>query len=185
MLARTLIFVALAGSLVEPGAAAASGYVEMRAAAVTRCEAIDPSAHQTGMIFNPEGYRSMYFRSACFQDAAVLFRDEPLCAKVKERRSFFFSSWGYSPKHCRQRVAEGLAADRKGLEQLRSRYQQGAVTLRDFRIERNGNGRDFDSIPTFDTGFAHSYSLRFEILDAEATEGRALLDSSGFHLDAE
>ena len=169
-----------------PRGAAAAGnlYVEQRAAAVKRCEAIDPREHQSGLLFNPDGYRSFYRRSACFQDAAVLFRDEALCKQVKERPSFFSSSWGYSGKRCRQLASEGMAADRKVLEELRSSYVKGAVRLRDFRIERNGNGRDFDIIPVFDPGYPHGYMLRFEIIDTEDRDGAVLLDYSGFHLGA-
>jgi hypothetical protein len=164
-------------------AAAAGGYDELRAAAVKRCEAIDPQAYQTGMIFNSEGYRSVYLRSACLQEAAAAYRDASLCAQVRERRSFLFSSWGYSPERCRRLVADGIAADRKALEEIKSRYAKSAVRLRDFRIERNGNGRDYDIIPSFDAGEAGSYTLRFEISDAAAPAGRALLASSGFRLD--
>lgn len=180
--ARTLIAVVLAAWLPGAAAAAANRYADMRSAAVKRCEVMDPSEYQSGLFFNPDGYRSFYVRSACFQDAAVRFRDESLCARVKERWSLLSSSWGYSGRHCRKLVAEGAAADRKTLEEMRSRYLQGAVTLRDFRIERNGNGRDFDIIPSFDGGYAHGYTLRFEIIDAPDAAGSVLLDSSGFYL---
>jgi hypothetical protein len=166
-----------------PGGAAGNLYVEQRAAALKRCAAIDPGEYRSGLLFNPDGYRSFYERSACFQRAAALFRDEALCAQVKQRRSFFSSSWGYSEKRCRELVAEGIAADRKTLEEMRSAYAKGAVRLRDFRIERNGNGRDFDIIPVFDPGYAHGYWLRFEIIDTEDRDGAVLLNSSGFHLD--
>ena len=178
---RALIVAACAGSLFGAGAAAGSGYAEMRAAAVKRCEAINPAEYQTGLMLNPAGYRSYYVRSACFQRAAAEFRDESLCREVKRRWSLFSSSWGYSAKHCRQLVEEAVAGDRKELEEERSRYRQGAVKLRDFRIERNGNGRDFDIVPAFEAGWAHGYTLRFEIVEA-AAEGSVLLDANGFHL---
>jgi hypothetical protein len=173
----------LAACLCGPATAAGNPYSEQRAAAVKRCEAIDPKEYQSGLLFNPDGYRSFYRRSACLQDAAVLFRDEALCAPVKERRAFFSSSWGYSEKRCRQLVAEGLAADRKTLEGMRSAYAKGAVRLRDFRVERNGNGRDFDIIPAFEGSYAHGYTLRFEIIEVEEKDGSVLLESLGFHLD--
>jgi hypothetical protein len=118
--------------------AAGNPYAEQRAYALKTCAAIDPAEYQSGLLFNPDGYRSYYRRSACFQDAAARFRDEKLCGEVKQRRSLLSSSWGYSAKRCRELVADGLAADRKELEALRSRYAKGAVRLRDFRIERNG-----------------------------------------------
>jgi hypothetical protein len=178
---RALIVAACAGSLFGAGTASGSGYAEMRAAAAKRCEAIDPAEYQTGLMLNPDGYRSYYVRSACYQRAAVEFRDESLCREVKRRWSLFSSSWGYSGKHCRQLVEDAVAGDRKELEEKRSRYRQGAVTLRDFQIERNGNGRDFDIVPAFEPGWAHGYTLRFEIVEA-AAGGSVLLDTSGFYL---
>ena len=38
-------------------ASSAATYDEMRSAAVMRCQAIDPAAYQTGLLFNPDGYR--------------------------------------------------------------------------------------------------------------------------------
>ena len=181
--AQIVTLAVLAAWLCSTATAAGNPYSEQRAAAVKRCEAIDPNEYQSGLLFNPDGYRSFYRRSACLQDAAVLFRDEALCAPVKERRAFFSSSWGYSEKRCRQLVADGLAADRKTLEGMRSAYAKGAVRLRDFRVERNGNGRDFDIIPSFDPGYAHGYMVRFEIIDTEDRDGAVLLESLGFHLD--
>jgi len=182
--ARAIILALAAGCALGPATASANRYDELRSAAVKRCEAIDPAAYQSGMIFNSEGYRSVYLRSACLQDAAVLFRDDSLCAQVKERRSLLFSSWGISSKRCSRLVAEGVAADRRALEEIRDRHATGGTRLRDFRVERNGNGRDFDIIPSFDAGNVHSYTLRFEIIDAAAPAGRALLHTSGFRLDA-
>ena len=85
MPARALILAALAGALLGPATATGSGYAELRAAAVKRCEAIDPAEYQTGLMLNPDGYRSYYVRSACFQRAAGEFRDESLCREVKRR----------------------------------------------------------------------------------------------------
>lgn len=158
----------------------AAGYDEMRAAALARCQAIDPSDYQSGLAFNPDGYRSFYVRSECLQRTAVEFRDESLCRDVKRRRTLLWSSWGYSEAHCRELVKQGADADRKTLEQLKRRYADGAMRLRDFRIERNGNGRDFDIIPTFTGSYAHGYQLTFEILDA----GPILFYSTGSYLDA-
>ena len=181
MLKRTTTMVVLAGWLIDP-ATAASSYTDLRSAAVKRCEAIDPSEYQSGLALNPEGYRSFYARSACLQDAATMFRDESLCALVRERWSPFWSSWGYSGKRCRTLVAEGAATDRKALEAKRSRYLNDAVRLRDFRLERNGNGRDFDIIPSFDPGYAHGYTLRFELIGTGAAGESVPVASSGFYL---
>jgi hypothetical protein len=53
----------------------------------------------------------------------------------------------------------------------------------DFRIERNGNGRDFDIVPAFMGGDAGSYTLRFDVLAPGGTPRTAPLHSSGMHLD--
>jgi hypothetical protein len=154
----------------------------MRGAAVTRCRAIDPEQYQSGLAFNPDGYRSYYVRSECLQRTAVLFRDEPLCSEVKQRRTILWSSWAYSPERCRDLVKEGLDADRKTLEEMKRRYVQGGVTLRDFRVERNGNGRDFDIIPTFRGEYASGYRLTFEIL-ADGDRAPALVHANGYFID--
>ena len=162
--------------------AAISGatYDELRAAAVKACQAIDPSQSRSGLFGNPDGYRSYYVQPECFQRAAVEFRDPALCSLVKRRLSFFSSSWGYSPPNCLKLVADGVAADRAAIEDIKRKYLQAPVRLHDFRLERNGNGRDFDIIPVFGGGFASGYTLQFEILDGHRS---VLIDRSGFHLD--
>lgn len=157
-----------------------AGYDELRAAAVRECQAIDPAEYQSGLFFNPDGYQSYYVQSECFQRTAVQFRDQTLCSLVRRRYSFFSSSWGYSTSHCLKLVAEGTVADRNIVEDIKRRYSQGAMRLRDFRLEPNGNGRDFDIIPVFGGEFAHGYILQFEILDANRS---VLVDRSGFYLD--
>ena len=42
---------------------------------------------------------------------------------------------GYSRTGCRELVAQGVAEDRKTLEEIKRLYLKGAVTLRDFRVE--------------------------------------------------
>lgn len=159
-----------------------ASYDDQRSSAVKTCQGIDPADHQSGLIFNPDGYRSYYVRSECFQRIAVRFRDETLCRQVKQRVSLFSSSWGYSSGRCRELVAEGIAADRKSLEEIKQKYLAGAVQLRDFRVERNGNGRDFDIIPTFSGDYGHGHTLRFGVVHA-ATSPEILLHSSGYYVD--
>jgi hypothetical protein len=158
-------------------------YDELRAAAVKQCQAIDPAEYQSGLFFNPEGYRSYYVRSECFQRAAVQFRDEALCAEVRQRFSLLSSSWGYSRARCGELVAQGAVTDRTTLEEIKHLYVKGAVRLRDFRIERNGNGRDFDIIPSFGGDYAHGYVLRFEIVQPGPDKDNALLHASGYYVD--
>lgn len=161
----------------------AAGYDQMRREAIGRCQAINASDHQTGLAFNPDGYRSYYVRSECFQRVAVQFRDESLCRDVRQRQSLLWSSWGYSPSRCRELVTEALGGDRKTLEDMKKRYADGGMKLRDFHIARNGNGRDYDIVPSFTGHYAHGYQLTFEILDASSPQP-ILLYSTGSYVDA-
>jgi len=175
-----LLVLSLAGLLLASDAEAFD-YAAAHSKAVKACEAISPSESQSGLFFNPDGYRSFYVRSKCLQEAAVTFRDTTLCKQVKERRSLLASSWGYSAARCRQLVTDGVARDRAELEKLKREYAAGGITLRDFRIERNGNGRDFDIIPVLNGTYAHGYALTFEFLPE--TGGPRLLYATGSYLD--
>jgi hypothetical protein len=155
-------------------------YEEQRGFALKACEAIPASEYQTGLALNPDGYRSMYMRSACLQRAAVQFRDRKLCDDVRRRWSLFSSSWGYSKGNCRKLVAEGSLSDSVEIERQKAAYRAGPVRLVDVRFERNGNGRDVDVIPTFAPGYASGYLLRIELLSG----ARAVaIDSTGYRLD--
>ena len=161
----------------------ATDYDRRRWSEVNRCSAIDPGDYRTGLLFNPDGHRSLYVRSECFQEAAVEFRDASLCDQVRERRSLFFSSWGYAPERCRRLVAEGVATDRAELAEMKRLYAADAVRLRTFRIERNGNGRDFNITPSFTGGYGRSYFLTFEIIDTDSGTP-VTLHTSAYYLDA-
>jgi hypothetical protein len=181
MISRRFPVIALCLSPLFPAAEArAADYVELRARAVTACDAINPSESQSGLLFNPDGYRSFYVRSKCLQEAAVSYRDASLCAQVRERRSLLSSSWGYSAERCRRLVADGVAHDRAELEGMRRAYAAGGIGLRDVQITRNGNGRDVDIIPAFTGTYAHVYTLTFQILEAGAPR---LLYTTGSYLD--
>ena len=172
--------------LLLPGLSPANNdYEQQHAMAVSACEAIDAREYQSGLALNPDGYRSYYLRSQCYQQAAIRFRDSKLCAKVRQRRALFSSSWGYSKAHCKKRVDGEIAKDREAIEQMKRDYQQGHVRLSDFRIERNGNGRDFDIIPAFTGTGAHGYKLVFEIIRDDSGASPVLLDASGFYLEGD
>lgn len=158
-------------------------YDHLRASTVRKCSVIDPADYQAGLLFNPDGYRSYYVRSECFQLAAIQFRDLALCDEVRERRSRLFSSWGYSRERCRMLVAEGVAADRLAIAELKRLYVQDPIRLRGFQIERNGNGHDVDIVPAFSGSFAHSYRLSFAIIES-GSRTPAPLHASVYHLDA-
>jgi hypothetical protein len=179
-----VLCVAVSGAVAHAAASAGSpGYAERRASAIHACEAIDPDKYQTGLFLNPDGYRSFYLRSECFQQAAVMFRDDTLCTQVKQRHSLLSSSWGYSPSHCRDLVREGLDADLKELNAIKQLYVAGPLRMQAFRIERNGNGRDFDIIPTFTGAYAHGYQLTFDILDPDGKRPPVTLLSDGYYAD--
>ncbi len=177
------IEIALALLLSSPGLAVGATYRELRAAGIKRCESIDAAQYQSGLAFNPDGYRSYYVRSQCYQSVALEFRDERLCSEVKQRRSLLWSSWGYAKANCQKLVREGIGADRKILEARKRGYLRKPVWLRDFRIETNGNGRDFDIVPSFVGPAANAYTLRFDIvLDSQATTQTVLLHRAGYHI---
>lgn len=165
-----------------PRASPASDYAALRASAKQKCEAIESSAYQSGLFFNPDGYRSYYVQSECFQKTAVEFRDAQLCERVRRRWSMFSSSWGVSSTQCEKLVSDGVAADRAEFEKEKQLYNTAPVRLLRFRVERNGNGRDFDFIPEFSTGNAHGYRVDFEIVGAR--EQPILLHSDGYYVDA-
>lgn len=162
-------------------ASAANDYAARKAAALQRCEAISPSESQSGLLFNPDGYRSFYVRSQCLQEAAVQFRDASICNRVRRRWSLFSSNWGISTAQCRKLVSKGISEDTSQLEEEKRNYEGHAVRLRSFHIERNGNGRDFDIIPEFSGGVGHGYTLVFEIVDA--VQQPVLLHSDGYYVD--
>ena len=148
--ARCLVFTVLALSgMPVSGNPLVNNYDALRAAAVSTCQAVDAGEYQTGLFFNPDGYRSYYARSLCYQNAAITFRDIKLCDLVRQRRALFSSSWGYSKSNCKKLVSEGIAKDRETIDRMRQDYEQGHVQLAGFRIERDGNGRDIDIIPEF------------------------------------
>ena len=165
-----------------PCASPANDYAARRAAAKQKCEAISPSEYQSGLLFNPDGYRSFYVQSQCFQGAAVQFRDSSLCDRVRQRWSLFSSSWGVSSRQCQKLVSNGVAADRAELEKEKQLYAVKPVRMQRFRVERNGNGRDFDLLPEFSAGNPHGYRLTFEIVGVR--EQPILLHSDGYYVDA-
>ena len=147
----------------------ATDYVALRDQSLARCSEIDSSDYQTGLWGNPDGYRSFYKKSACIQRAAIEFRDSTLCRKVKRRFALFSSSWGYSKSNCLDLVSEAYNKDRRELQALRQRYTAGPVKLVELKLEKNGNGRDYDFIPRFSDGFEHGYTLELWLGDNNGT----------------
>ena len=163
---RSLIFACtISFSCILPVTNAAE-YDDALQRAVLLCEQINPRESQTGLLFNPEGYRSYYLQSQCFQRGAQEFRALNLCDRVRRRLALFSSSWGYSRNNCRELVNEKIDKDRNEVSQLRQSYLAGPVRLVSVTLERNGNGRDFDFIPRFADGFATGYTLEYWLHDA-------------------
>ena len=61
--------------VIETAAGFGASYDELRSGAVKSCQAIDRAEYQTGLLFNPDGYRSYYVRSG-FPKVAIQFRHE-------------------------------------------------------------------------------------------------------------
>lgn len=150
----------------------------MLANAINQCEQIGSREYESGLIFNSDGYRSYYKRSACLQRAAVGFRERSLCSQVRRRFSLFASSWGYSRGNCQDLVDAELVKDQATLEALRQQYLSGPVRLLSITVERNGNGRDYDFIPKFADGFAHGYQMEFIVIDSGGNRHNLLTHGS-------
>src|SRR6185295_1354272 len=141
----------------------------------------DANQYQSGLAFNPDGYKSFYERSECLQRGAVQFRELTLCDRVKERRALLWSSWGYSPANCRTQVSQGIDADRREIEEMQRKYLAQSMVLRDVRIERDGNGRDYDVIPSFEGTDGHGFTIAIEIVPAA---GRPIaIHTNGYFVD--
>jgi hypothetical protein len=57
------------------------------------------------------------------------------------------------------------------------------MRLRDFRVERNGNGRDFDVLPSFTGSQGQGHRFRLEAVGAGPGGRDALLHASGYYVD--
>ena len=73
------------------------------------CEKIPPKIYRTGLLFNGGGMETFYERSMCYYMLAVKTKNREYCAKIKERKSFFFDGSGVTPKACIAAVAYALA----------------------------------------------------------------------------
>ena len=146
-------------------ALSASEYDSSLAGRVASCQEIDADEYQTGLLFNPEGYRTYYTRSVCFQRLAIEYRSPDLCSEVRRRYALFSSGWGYSVRNCRQLVDEKLAEDLDEVRRLRQDYLAAPMSVNQLSVEPNGNGRDFDFIPRFNDGLPYGYQLEFRLVD--------------------
>ncbi len=80
-------------------------------AAEERCRLIPARCGPTGLIFNPAGMQTYYYRSQCYQELAIASLNETFCAAVTERPSLLFDGSRYSPQACLAKLRQ-LRADR-------------------------------------------------------------------------
>ena len=163
--------------------AEADQLAERYATAVNKCKTINPDEYRSGLAFNPDGYKSYYVRSKCFQHAAIDFRAPVLCSEVSQRLAFFSSTWGYSERNCRKLVKEKQAKDRIYIEEDKAKVANKFVRLNDFTVAVNSSGRVFILSPTFTSGHGHSYRLNITLIDPQDNTHSALIHSKGYHLD--
>ena len=143
-------------------------YQEQLERMVANCEQIPAFKSHSGLVLNPEGYQAYWERSACYQKLAIRFRKSSYCEKVFQRYALFSSSWGYSKKTCKKRVAEEREKDKAYLLSLRDQFARTPVILVDLDIIKNGNGKDFDVIPLFTWGYKSSYEMTLSLIDEQA-----------------
>lgn len=176
----TVLFLLLWIAALWPAVALpASEYHNSLATQVASCQEIDADEYQTGLLFNPDGYRSYYLRSACLQRLAVEYRNPDLCQEVKRRRALFSSSWGYSTRNCQLLVAQKLTEDRNELQTLRQTYLAAPMSVSQLTVESNGNGRDFDFIPRFNDGMPYGYNVDFQLVDNNG-DRHVILEYGGY-----
>lgn len=177
MITRLALLSILAGLAASVHASYESHY-ESGAA---NCQKIDPDEYQSGLFMNPSGSQSYYLRSACFQRLAVKLRAIEFCDEVRRRWALFSTSGNYSKGRCRELVKAGLADDSEELLSLRRRYEANPRRLLDLKISKNGNGRDYDLVPTFSRdGFSYGYTIAVYLLKPSGQ--RVLIDENGFNL---
>lgn len=69
-----------------------------------KCELIPDECGYTGLIFNPKGMQTSYFKSECYYDIAIKRLDKTFCDLVVERKSLIFNGSYYSPESCRKKI---------------------------------------------------------------------------------
>lgn len=77
----------------------------------TRCRMTPPRCGPTGLLFNPPGMQTYYYRSQCYHELALATQNEAHCADVIERKSLLFDGSRLSQQACRARVRQ-IHADR-------------------------------------------------------------------------
>jgi hypothetical protein len=110
-------------------------------AAEDRCRLTPPRCGPTGLLFNPPGMQSYYYRSQCYADLAVTTLNAAHCNAVIERKSLLFDGSHFSQQACLSRLSQ-IRADRDApridpgrvarIETLSARFEQDgklAITL--------------------------------------------------------
>ncbi|NNG13191.1 MAG: hypothetical protein HKM88_08090, partial [Halobacteria archaeon] len=71
-----------------------------------RCLLTPHRCGPTGLLFNPPGMQTYYYRSQCYHDLAIASLNEAHCAAVIERKSLLFDGSHYSQHACLARVRQ-------------------------------------------------------------------------------
>lgn len=71
-----------------------------------RCLLTPHRCGPTGLLFNPSGMQTYYYRSQCYHDLAIAALNEAHCTAVIERKSLLFDGSHYSPHACLARVRQ-------------------------------------------------------------------------------
>jgi hypothetical protein len=114
--------------------------------------------------------------------AAAALAVDARASSYDERRAAAVGSCEAIPA---SRCQSGLLFNPDGcqeLEETRRHYLAGHMTLRDFRVELDDNGRDFDLVPVTTGDVPHGYTLRFELVPADGSAA-ILLHSDGYFVD--
>lgn len=161
---RVTVGIAFIATTLAANVATADPLDAIAAGALARCEAISADRGTTAMIFNPRDRQVAWERSECLQALAVQSRDERLCGRVVERRSWVFDGSGVSPEACRRALEARRELDREEAARIRDLHRPVDVA-----IERNGNGRDFDLRVSTRGSYAHRYRLEVFLIGASGS----------------
>lgn len=74
-----------------------------------RCRMTPARCGPTGLIFNPAGMQTYYYRSQCYQELAIASLNEAHCAAVMERPSLLFNGAFFSQQACLAKVRQARA----------------------------------------------------------------------------
>jgi len=71
-----------------------------------KCNIIPDKCGVSGLLFNPEGMKSYYYKSECFFKLAIQTLDEKYCNKVVERKALFRGGAYFSRESCLRKIRQ-------------------------------------------------------------------------------